>query len=50
MMPAGIFMLMSFSMVAVDTERVEVMAGEVTGGATVKKLLSRLSFHLGELS
>ncbi|MBR80467.1 MAG: hypothetical protein CL444_01605 [Acidimicrobiaceae bacterium] len=44
----GIFVAGEFSLVAVDAERVEVMAGEGHRRArTVKKLLSRLSFHLG---
>ncbi len=44
----GIFVAGEFSLVAVDAERVEVMAGEGHRRARmVKKLLSRLSFHLG---
>ena len=44
----GIFVAGEFSLVAVDAERVEVMAEEGHRRArTVKKLLSRLSFHLG---
>ena len=44
----GIFVAGEFSLVAVDAERVEVMAGEGHRRArTVKNLLSRLSFHLG---
>ena len=44
----GIFVAGEFSLVAVDAERVEVMASEGHRRArTVKKLLSRLSFHLG---
>ena len=44
----GIFVAGEFSLVAVDAEPVEVMVGEGHRRArTVKKLLSRLSFHLG---
>ncbi len=44
----GIFVAGEFSLVAVDVERVEVMAEQGHRRArVVRKLLSRLSFHLG---
>ena len=44
----GIFVAGEFSLVAVDIERVEVMAEQGHRRArVVRKLLSRLSFHLG---
>jgi len=44
----GIFVAGEFSLVAVDIERVEVMADQGHRRArVVRKLLSRLSFHLG---
>lgn len=44
----GIFVAGEFCLVAMDVERVEIMANEGHRRArTVQKLLSRLSFHLG---